>query len=46
MTIEKWHEINNGQTICPLCKKQLLEADALEAPNGELIHEACWEPKN
>ena len=41
---EQWKAINDGQTICPHCKQQVLEADAMENPTGETIHEACWEP--
>ena len=41
---EYWKAINDGQSTCSTCKQQILEGEAMNAPNGDLIHEACYEP--
>lgn len=41
---EKWKAINDGATFCPYCKQQVLEEQAMEARNGQTIHEECYEP--
>ena len=33
-----------GQTRCATCRQDLKEIDAMNGPDGQLIHEACYEP--